>query len=179
MRRGPGVDQPGGQAKRVGRGRVETEPAGVGGQGDEGGPGNRRRKRHAQLVGRLDHQPAGRLGLGVLEQLGAQVVAAEVMIDDDLDGPAVADHVRHRAELGPGAGVENDQDLAVGQVLGRTSTASCASFRCGSNGCKFRGTANALHTRTSFPSASSIAAIANSQPNASPSGRTCVVSTNR
>ena len=98
---------------------METEPAGVGGQSDEGGPGNRRRKRHAQLVGRLDHQPAGRLGLGVLEQFGAQVVAAEVMIDDGLDGPAVADHVGHRAELGPGAGVENDQDLAVGQVLGR------------------------------------------------------------
>ena len=41
---------------------------------------------HAELLGRLHHEPAGRFGGRVLERLGPQIVAADMMIDDDLLG---------------------------------------------------------------------------------------------
>ena len=95
----------------AGRGRGETEPAGVGGHRGEQAPGDLRGDCCAQLLGGFRHQASGGLGLGVLEQFGPQVVAAEVMIQDDLPGLGGADHVAHLAQLGPGRGVEHHQHL--------------------------------------------------------------------
>ena len=118
VRLGARVDQPRGQPQRVGRGRRETEPAGVGRQGDKRRLSNLGRQRHAQLVGRRHDQPSGRLGIHVLEQFGPQVVAANVMIEHDLDGFGCSDDVGHRSQLGPGGRVEDDQHLAVLDLRG-------------------------------------------------------------
>ncbi len=69
----------------------------------------------AQMLGRFEHQPAGRFGLGVFEQFGPQVVAVDVMIEHRLMGRRRANDVGHRSQLGPGTGVEDQQHLDGGQ----------------------------------------------------------------
>ena len=121
-----GIDQPPGQPQRVGRGRGEAEPAGVGGQRGKGRLGDLRRQRHAQGVGRFDDQPAGGLGTGVLEQLRPQVVAADVMVQHRLDRLALPDHVGHLAKLDPGGRVQDDDHFAIGKLLRRSRLCQAA-----------------------------------------------------
>jgi hypothetical protein len=67
---------------------------------------------------RFHHQTAGRLGLGILEELGPQIIFAHVMIEDGLVGLRGANDIGHRPQLLPGTRVQNDQHLGIGK-LGR------------------------------------------------------------
>jgi len=114
-----GLQQPGQAAQGPGIRVGESQPAGVGGEGDGqrlghvqiGGPGECRQ----HLV---DEHSSGR-GSGVLPDQAAQVVAADVMVDhEDLVAPR-PQHVRQAVELGVRAGInDDDQVRLVGQRRG-------------------------------------------------------------
>ena len=73
-----------------------------------------RRQRHVQLPSRLQDQPSGRFDLRVLESQRLQIVLADVMIDDDLPRRAGPDHVGHRPQLRPGAGIQDHEHVGHG-----------------------------------------------------------------
>ena len=57
------------------------------------------------MLGAEGHQMAGRLGAGVLKELGSQIIFADVMIDDNFGPLKFAHDLCHRAELSPSAGI--------------------------------------------------------------------------
>ncbi len=73
-------------------------------------------ERHSQLLGRIHTHAANRFGSRVFEQLRVDVVFAFVVVEDDLLVGRFADDVGHVAKLLPGAGVENDLQIGVGQI---------------------------------------------------------------
>ena len=113
---GPRIDQLGRGPERL-RLRVGVaEPAGVHGDGRQQPGGDLARERAPQRVDGPGHQRPGRLGGGVLQENGPEVVLADVVIDHHPGAFEVADPARHVPELAPGREVEDHDHLAIGQV---------------------------------------------------------------
>ena len=55
---------------------------------------------------------AGRLGAGVFEKLGPEVILADMVVDDDFTARETTKGFGHGAELRPGACVQDDQTIA-------------------------------------------------------------------
>ena len=112
----PGIDEPARDPKRLATHAWKPEAAGVGGEAGVERRGDRLGERHAEPQADLVDDPGGRLGRRVLEPPVGVVVFAEVMIDDEHAVTHRLGDVAHRSELGPGAGVEHDEEITVGEV---------------------------------------------------------------
>ena len=96
---------------RAGR-RVETEPTGIRGDRRIERIGHRFGDGDLGMLGAEGHQMAGRLGAGVLEKLGPEVILADMVVDDDFTARETTKGFGHGAELRPGACVQDDQTIA-------------------------------------------------------------------
>jgi hypothetical protein len=121
----------------------KAEPAGVGGQGGEDGGGDVGSDFDAEVSGGLEDEPSRGFGRRVFEPSGAEIVAADVMVHDCHVALEGANHIPHVAQLGPGGGIEDEQQVCGVHVLLGTLL-KCWRTPSGSMNCRLGGTSKGL-----------------------------------
>jgi hypothetical protein len=71
---------------------------------------------HPQPQANLINNSRRGLGGGVFKPHVAEVVFADVVVDHNDPVSHRFGHVSHRSELGPGAGIEHYEQIAVGEI---------------------------------------------------------------
>ena len=94
------------------------EPAGVHGDGRQEPLGNLGRELTAQGRESVQYKHPGRLSRGVFEDRCTEVILTDVVVDDDPRTRKSPDQLGHVSELVPGREVEDDRDLAIGELGG-------------------------------------------------------------
>jgi hypothetical protein len=70
------------------------------------------------MFGRLHTHATNGFRCCILEELGIDVVFAFVMVEDNSFAAGISNYVRHLTELDPGAGIQNDVQVGILQIIG-------------------------------------------------------------
>jgi hypothetical protein len=107
-------EEVGGDLQSLRGGGGEAEPAGIGGDGGIEVAGGCGVEGDVEGLGKVMNEFACGSGFDIAKDKGIELIAAHVMINHNAGGRGFADHVRHAAQLLPGAGVDDEDDVRVG-----------------------------------------------------------------